>query len=373
VKLTLEIKFFDRASQFAVEREFALEMTRITGRLLYVMLKRCGEVQMQSDVMKRREFITLAGGAAVVWPLAAWAQQAGSVPRIGVVYPGPQAAAPPRVQALLDGLRAGGYAQVEIVLRVANGDPSRISPLVTEVVASKVDVLFPIGPAVVRAARSATQTLPIVTIDLESDPVESGWVANLAHPGGNMTGVFMAFPDFAAKWLGLLKQTIPQLSHIAVLWDPTTGSVQKTAIEETAKASKLALEIIEVRTPADLDGAFDSAKRGGADALVMLSSPLIAANVRKEAELETAHNLPTITLFSDFPRAGGLMAYGPNLFGGFRDAGGMVAKVLKGAKPADLPIQRPTKFELVINRKTAKVLGVTPPDTLLALADEVIE
>ena len=323
--------------------------------------------------MKRREFITLVGGVAVAWPLVAHAQQAGRVPRIGVVYPGPQAGATPRVQALLDGLRAAGYSQVEVVLRVAEGDPSRIIPLVTEVSGSEVDVFFAIGPAVVRAARSATQTLPIVAIDLESDPVDTGWAASLAHPGGNITGVFMAYPDFAAKWLGLLKDTVPQLSRVAVLWDPSTGLFQKNTIEAAARASKLALETIEVRTPSDLDGAFNSTKRGGADALVMLSSPLIAANVRKEAELAILHNLPVITLFSDFPRAGGLIAYGPNLLGAFRDAGGMVAKVLQGRKPADLPIQRPSKFELVIDLKTAKALGLNISDNLVTLADEVIE
>jgi putative ABC transport system substrate-binding protein len=163
--------------------------------------------------IRRRELVLALGGVAATWPLAARAQQAGAVPRIGVVYPGPQAGAPPRIQAVLDGLRAGGHSQVEIVLRVADGDPSRISPLVTEVIASKVDVLFAIGPAVVQAARSATQTLPIVANDLESDPVDTGWAASLAHPGGNITGVFMAFPDFATKWLGLLKDTLPQLSR----------------------------------------------------------------------------------------------------------------------------------------------------------------
>ena len=323
--------------------------------------------------IRRRELVLALGGVAAAWPLAARAQQAGRVPRIGVVYPGPQAGAPPRIQAVLDGLRAGGHSQVEIVLRVADGDPSRISPLVTEVIASKVDVLFAIGPAVVKAARSATQTLPIVANDLESDPVDTGWAASLAHPGGNITGVFMAFPDFATKWLGLLKETNSQLSRIAILWDPSAGLFQKQAIEAAAKASKVTLETMEVRTPSDLDGAFNSAKRGGAEAVIMLSSPLISANVRKEAELAILHNLPVITLFPDFARAGGLMAYGPNLLGAIRDAGGMIAKVLQGRKPADLPIQRPTKFELVINLKTAKALGLTLPNTLLALADEVIE
>jgi putative tryptophan/tyrosine transport system substrate-binding protein len=324
-------------------------------------------------ILGRRRFITLVGGAAVAWPLTARAQQAGSVPRIGVVYPGPQAGATPRVQAVLDGVRAGGFSQVEIVLRIADGDPSRIIPLVTEVVASKVDVLFALGPAVARAARSATQTLPIVAIDLESDPVDAGWAASLAHPGGNLTGVFMAYPEFATKWLGLLKDTLPRLSRVAVLWDPSTGLLQKKAIEAAAKASELPLEIIEVRTPSDLDGAFSSAKRGGADAVVMLSSPLIPPNVRKEAELAILQKLPTITLYSEFPRAGGLIAYGPNLLGSIHDVGGMIAKVLQGNKPADLPIQRPTKFELVINHKTADALGLTLPDTILGLADEVIE
>jgi putative ABC transport system substrate-binding protein len=323
--------------------------------------------------MRRRDFISVLSGAAVAWPLAARSQQAGSVPRIGVVWPGTHAAATPRVQALLDGLRAAGYAQVQIALRVAADDPSRIVPLLTEVIDSKVDVLFPLSSGVVRAARSATQTLPIVTIDLESDPVDSGWAASLAHPGGNITGVFMAFPDFVTKWLGLLKDALPQLSHVAALWDPSTALIQKKAIEDAAIASKLALETIEVRTPSDLDGAFDSAKRGGADALVMLSSPLIGANVRKEAELAILHNLPAITLLSEFPRAGGLMAYGPNLLGAIRDAGGMIAKVLQGRKPADLPIQRPTKFELVINLKTAETLGLKLSDNLLTLANEIIE
>jgi putative ABC transport system substrate-binding protein len=176
--------------------------------------------------IRRRELVLALGGVAAAWPGTARAQQAGRVPRVGVVYPGPQAGAPPRVQAILDGLRAGGSSQVEIVLRVADGDPSRIIPLMTEVIASKVDVLFPMGSAVVRAARSATQTTPTVTIDLESDPVEAGWAASLAHPGGNITGVFMAYPDFAAKWLGLLKDTAPQLSHVAVLWDPATTLFQ---------------------------------------------------------------------------------------------------------------------------------------------------
>ena len=165
----------------------------------------------------------------------------------------------------------------------------------------------------------------------------------------------------------------PQYHHNHSTGDPCALASRRFPPVLALEDSKLALEIIEVRTSSDLDGAFNSAKQGGADSLVMLSSPLIAANVRKEAELAILHNLPVITLFADFPRAGGLIAYGPNLLGGFRDAGGMIAKVLQGRKPADLPIQRPTKFELVINLKTAKALGLNISYNLLTLADEVIE
>lgn len=328
--------------------------------------------------MRRREFVITLGSVAatVAWPLAAHTQPAGKVPKVGMLYPGPQAAAPPRVEALLKGLRAVGYAapaQVELVLRVANGDPARIAPLAAEIIANNVDVTFAVGPAVVRAFRSATQTVPIVANDLESDPVDIGIAKSLAHPGGNVTGVFLAFPEFSAKWLELLKQTIPQLSRVAVLWDPTTGSMQKSAIAGAAEELKVTLEILEARTPSDFDEAFISASRGGAGAMLMLSSPLVSANVRKLAELAILHRLPTVTLFPDFARAGGLMAYGPNLLGAIQQAGGMVGKVLQGISPADLPIERPSQFQLVINLKTAKALGLDVPPTVLARADEVIE
>jgi putative ABC transport system substrate-binding protein len=328
--------------------------------------------------MRRREFVITLGSVAatVAWPLAAHTQPAGKVPKVGMLYPGPQAAAPPRVEALLKGLRTVGYAapaQVELVLRVANGDPARIAPLAAEIIANNVDVTFAVGPAVVRAFRSATQTVPIVANDLESDPVDIGIAKSLAHPGGNVTGVFLAFPEFSAKWLELLKQTIPQLSRVAVLWDPTTGSMQKSAIAGAAEELKVTLEILEARTPSDFDEAFISASRGGAGAMLMLSSPLVSANVRKLAELAILHRLPTVTLFPDFARAGGLMAYGPNLLGAIQQAGGMVGKVLQGISPADLPIERPSQFQLVINLKTAKALGLDVPPTVLARADEVIE
>ncbi len=228
--------------------------------------------------MRRPDFIILLGGASV-WPLAARAQQqAGKAPK---------AAAPPRMEALLNGLRAAGYlapTQVDLFLRVADGDPSRIAPLVKEVVDSNVDVLFVPGLAVLRAIQSVSPTIPIVMRDLESDPVDSGLVASVAHPGGSVTGVFLAFPDFAAKWLELLKETIPELSRLAVLWDPSTGTMQKKSVEGAAEAFKVTLQTLEVPRPSDLDEAFISASRGGADAVLMLSSPVIGGNVKKTAD-----------------------------------------------------------------------------------------
>jgi putative tryptophan/tyrosine transport system substrate-binding protein len=242
---------------------------------------------------------------------------------------------------------------------------------VQEIIASNVDVVA--GLAVLRAVQSATQTIPIVELDLETDPVAAGIVASLAHPGGNVTGVFLAFPDFATKWLQLLKQAIPQLSRVAVLWDPSTGPMQKKAVEGAAETLKVTLEILEVRRTSDFEEAFNSASPVGAGAAVMLSSSVIGGNAQKAADLAILHNLPTITLFKDFARAGGLMASGPNLLGSWRQSGTMIGKVLQGTKPADLPIERPTQFELAINLKTAKALGLKVPPSLLTSADEVIE
>src|SRR6266446_2713605 len=211
--------------------------------------------------MRRREFMMLLGGAAAAWPLAVHAQQAGKVPRVGMLYPGPQAAVAVRVEAMMNGLRASGYlspAQVELTLRVADGDPARIAPMVSEIVRSNVDVIFANGPEVLQAFRSENTTIPIVAMDLESDPVENGTVASLAHPGGTITGLFLAFPDFTTKWLELLKETIPQLTMVAVLWDPATGTMQKTAIEHAAKSLDLKLDILEVRIPADFGAASQS-------------------------------------------------------------------------------------------------------------------
>jgi len=326
--------------------------------------------------LKRRDFITLLGGGAVAWPLAARAQQPVEVPRVGFVYSGPKEAMAPRMESILTGLRASGYAaptQVEIVARAAEGDPDQIAPLVKEVIAKNVNVIIAAGPPVPHAARSATRTIPIIAIDLETDPVASGMAATLARPGGNITGVFLDFPDFTAKWMEMLVESNPKLSRAAVLWDPVTGPVQMEAVGKAGGTLNVQLDITEVRRPSDFDAAFSMASQRGAGAMVMLSSPLIADNVQMLAELALCHRLPAITLFPEFARAGGLLAYGPNLLSLLRLSGIVAGKVLRGANVAELPIERPTKFETVLNMRTAQALSLSIPTSLLLRADEVIE
>ncbi|MGZ3410070.1 MAG: ABC transporter substrate-binding protein [Xanthobacteraceae bacterium] len=323
--------------------------------------------------MQRREFLMGVAGTAL-WPLAARAQQLSKVAKIGFLYPGIVAAAPTRIAAMEDGLRAVGIqkGQVEVVMRQADGDPSRMPALAAELVAAKVDVIMAISPSAVRAARSIT-TIPVVANDLETDPVASGLIASFAHPGGNITGVFFDFPDFATKWLELLKETLPQLSSLVAMWDPTTGDVQRKAIEAAARQLNVRLEVIDVRTMSDLESAFAKAAERRPDAVLMLSSPIFGTSPQRIADLCMHYRLPAISLFTEIARAGGLMAYGTNLLDTFRQTGTMVGKVVLGTSPADLPVERPSKFELVVNLKTAKILGVTVPTSVLLRADDVIE
>ena len=209
--------------------------------------------------------------------------------------------------------------------------------------------------------------------DLESDPIASGFIASNGRPGGNITGVFLDFPDFSNKWLEALKESVPQVSRIAVFWDPATGPIQLRALETAAQTLKLSLAVSEVRERADLEPAFQSAIQQGAGALVMLSSTFIGGNTKLLANLTVMNRLPAITLFTDFPRDGGLMAYGPNLLSYIRQEGIMAARILQGARPDETPIERPTKFEFVLNIRTAELLGISVPASVLLRADEVIE
>jgi len=325
--------------------------------------------------MKRREFVSLLCGAAFALPRNARAQAAG-LPKVGFLYPGPGAVANERVTHLLEGLRGEGFNapdRVTLVVRAVNGDPARVGPLLSELIASKVDVLIPLGQTESRAARAATTSIPIVMLDLETDPIESGLVTNLAHPGGNLTGVFLDFPEFSTTWLELLKQAVPSLSSIAVLWDPSTSTVQTKAVVAAAQRLGVKTEIVEVKTSAEAGAVFEVASAHKPDGVLLLSSPFMSIYSKQFADLALAHRLPAISPFSAFARAGGLMSYGPNLFDLFREVGAMVGKVLKGTKPADLPVERPSRFELIVNLQTAKALNLDIPNGLLARADEVIE
>src|SRR5690349_4756203 len=241
--------------------------------------------------MRRRDFIRGIAGS-VVWPFAVRAQQTSEIPRFGFVYQGSQAAMALRIEAILSGLRVSGYAapaQVEIMGRAAEGDPAKIDPLVAEVIANNVSVIMASGPLILNAARSATRTIPIVAIDFETDPVASGVAASLARPGGNITGVFLDFPDFTAKWMEMLVESNPKLSRAAVLWDPDTGPVQIESVKKAAEKLNVELDVLEVQRPSDFDTAFLMANQRGASAMVMLSSPLIAPSVQVLAELALRH------------------------------------------------------------------------------------
>jgi putative tryptophan/tyrosine transport system substrate-binding protein len=325
--------------------------------------------------VRRRDFITVIAGAATAWPLVARAQQS-KIPKVGFLYPGPSSAAAQRIGAFLEGLRAAGYSvpdQVELSSRVADGDLTKLPTMARELVEKNVDVFVAVATSAANAARAATKTIPIVAMDLETDPVATGMIASLAHPGGNLTGVFFDFPDFRAKLLELLREIFPKLSKVAVLWDPNVSPAQLKEFESAADALKLTLVKLEVRNVDEMDQAFATAKQADVDAVILLSSPFIGGNTKLAADLMFRYGLPAVTLFSEFAVNGGLMSYGPILLDIYRRLGGIAAKVLQGSNPADLPVERPTNFELVVNSKTAKAMGITIPTSILLRADLVIE
>jgi putative ABC transport system substrate-binding protein len=327
--------------------------------------------------VRRREFIVLVGGAAAAAGLLpANAQQPKGVPKVGFLFPGPEEVANSRRLLLLDGLRSEGFREPDkliLVTRSTGGDSAGILPLLNELIAEKIDVLIPTGPALMRAARSVTTSIPIVTFDLESDPIESGWLQSYAHPGGNITGVFSDFPDFSAKWLELLKEAVPGCKQIAVLWDPATTTVQTRAINAVAQQIHIDTKVFEIKGVEQLDALFETVNAYRPDGVLFLSSPIVSINSKRLAELTLKYRTPAISLFANFARAGGLISYGPSLDELYRETGAMAAKVLKGTSPADLPAERPTRFELIVNLQTAKALNLTMPTSILLLADQVIE
>ena len=326
--------------------------------------------------MRRREFL-FAGGTTIVLPFSARAQQP-AIPVVGYLSSGHAEKASYLATEFRDGLLAAtGLAEgknVAFEYRYANQDPNRLPALALDLVALRVSVVGVVGYAALHAMRAATQTIPIVAIDMETDPIEVGLAVSLPHPGGNVTGVFSAYPELAAKWLELLKEASERLARVAVLFDPSSRFLpERKVVEDASSRLKISVEFIEVRTAFDIDRAFDTAVQHDAGAVLMLSTPLFFAIEKRAAELAVQHKLPAFFWESGFARAGGLMSYGVNMPNTFRKIGVMAGKVLQGAKPADLAIERPSKFELIINLKTAKAIGLAIPDKMIALADEVIE
>jgi putative ABC transport system substrate-binding protein len=323
--------------------------------------------------MRRRDFI--AGiGAAAAWPLAVQAQQQ-PMPVIGFLSPLPSGE-PPTFAAFRRGLAEEGYLEGEnlaIEKRFTNFRPELMDEAARDLVRLGVSVIFAGYPESLDGARNATSGIPTVTVDLESDPVAMGYIKSLARPGGNLTGMFLDLPELSGKQVGLLKEMVPGLSRMAVFGVPGLNAAQFAAAAAAVRAVGVKAEIIEVQVPDDWGRALEAAKTRQVQAGILLSSPLVFITSKQIGELALANRLPLISLFGEFAKAGGFMAYGPNLNSMWQKAGVYVGKILHGAKPDDLPIQRPEKFDLVINLKTAEALGLSVPPTLLARADEVIE
>ena len=325
--------------------------------------------------MRRREFISVIAGAAA-WPLRARAEQPVR-PVIGFLNPVPGAEAmPDLIAAFRRGLADAGYVEgknLAIEYRFTNFRPELMTEAAGDLVRLNMKVIFAPTPQSLAAVRNATTSIPIVGMDLESDPVAKGYVKSLARPGGNMTGMFLDIPELSGKHVGLLKEIVPHLSRIAIFGIPSLNAPQFAATESAVRALALEAEVMEVRVADDFERALEGARTKHVEAGILLSSPLVFLSSKRIGELAIAKRLPLISLFDEFPKTGGFIAYGPNLGDLNRRCAGYVAKILHGAKPGDLPIQRPERFDLVINLKTAEALGLSVPSVLLASADEVIE
>jgi ABC-type uncharacterized transport system substrate-binding protein len=323
----------------------------------------------------RREFITLLGGAAA-WPLAARGQQpASKVWRLGILQPG--APPEPLVEAIRERLRELGYVEGRNVLleyRWAEGKLDRLTELATELAASKVDVITALSTPAALAARTATRTIPIVFTGV-GDPVGAGVVPSLARPGGNATGVSLLATELTGKRLELLREIVPGVSRVAMLWNDTNPSMVLRAQETRDAAPRIGVIVqsVGVHDLIDFETAFVGIESWQADALLTLVDPFTRAHRKRIVDFAAQHRLPAIYEAREFVEAGGLVSYGPSLLAMQRRAADYIDKIFKGAKPADLPVEQPAKFELLIDLKAAKALNLTVPPSVILRADEVIE
>jgi ABC-type uncharacterized transport system substrate-binding protein len=327
--------------------------------------------------MNRRAFITLLGGAAAAWPLAARAQQGERIHTIGYLNAGAFDPTSPVLTSFLNALPELGWIEgknVIIEYRFAENRLERLPEFAAELARLKVDVIVGIGTLAPLAAKRATTTIPIV-MTAAGDPLGSGLVASLARPGGNVTGMSLMAPELGGKRLELLKELLPRLARVAVLWNAANPYAALVFKETQTAGRALGIEVqsLEVRSPDDFNGAFETVRREHPDALITVEDPLSFNHRKLIADFAARQLLPTLHGFKEDVAAGALMSYGASLADLSRRAAGYVDKILRGAKPADLPVQQPTKFDLVINLTTGKALGLSVPPTLLARADEVIE
>jgi putative ABC transport system substrate-binding protein len=328
--------------------------------------------------MERRTFLGVITGALLAAPLVAGAQQAGKVPRIGFLSATSPSDRPRLLDAFRQGLRELGWVEgqnIVIDYRYAEGRVDRLPGLAAELVRLKVDLIVSWGTQGVTAAKNATETIPIVMIAVR-DPVGTGLIASLVRPGGNVTGVSgYAGLEIVAKQLGLLKETIPKIRRVAILSNPANAYHQLAIREANVAARSLGvqLQLLEARGPNEFDGAFAAMAKERVGALLVLSDAVLNSHRTRLADLAARSRLPAAYGVRESVEAGGLMSYGPSILDSHRRAATYVDQILKGTKPAELPVEQPTKYELVINLKTAMALGITVPSSLLARADEVIE
>ena len=324
--------------------------------------------------MNRRAFIGVIAGSALASARSVAAQPKGRVYRVGFLFPGSPGLG---IAAFEPAIRSLGWVPGQNLIleqRYAHGDLSRLPALAAELVGLKVDVIL-VSSLAIPAARAATRTIPTIMAFAVDDPVEEGWAASLARPGGNLTGVTLHAPELAGKRLELLKGVLTGMRRVGVLaWPRPGGLGQVRAAEAAARSLSLQVHVVEVQETAQYDGAVETLKRDGADALLVLSSSTFFAERRRIADLAIKHRLPLVAPFREVAESGGLMAYGPNIVELWKQRVPVyVDRILKGAKPGDLPIEQPTKYELVVNLRTAKTLGLTIPQSLLLRADQVIE
>jgi ABC-type uncharacterized transport system substrate-binding protein len=327
--------------------------------------------------MDRRTFVSTAAGALLAAAFPANAQPANKIPRIGVLYASTASSASQNVEAFKQGLRERGYVEgknIFVERRFGDGKPEQMRELATELVRMKMDVIVAGTDTAIAAVKQQTQAIPIVMVN-SNDPVGTGFVASLARPGGNVTGLSGISPELSAKRLELLKEAVPGLSRAAIMWNPEVRGAMFIYKETQGAASSMQLQLqsVEVSRADDFERAFAALTTGRTEALIVVTSPFAFAVRDQLASLALKYRLPTMFGLREHVAAGGLIAYGPNNTAGWRRAATYVDKILKGAKPGDLPVEQPTEFELVINLKTAKALGLTIPPSLLRRADEVIQ